>query len=92
MHWVLRAIEVLVTGRRGHCVRDCGCCPLACRHCHVCVGRVVISIFFDLRMFHPVARCASVLSHCCLLPDLRACVHRQLCCLTCCHHCLPLKT
>jgi hypothetical protein len=24
--------------------RDCGCCPLACRHCHVCVGRVVVSI------------------------------------------------
>jgi hypothetical protein len=24
--------------------RDGGCCPLACRHCHVCVGRVVVSI------------------------------------------------
>jgi hypothetical protein len=35
-------------------VSGLGCCPLVCRHCHVCVGWVVISIF-DLRMFHPVA-------------------------------------
>jgi hypothetical protein len=68
--------------------RDGGCCPLACRRCHVCVGWVVISIF-DLRMFRPVARCASAWSRSCLFPDLRACVHRQVVWFNCCRRCLP---
>jgi hypothetical protein len=40
----LHAIEVLVTGRQGHCV-GIVMSSLACRRCHVCVGRVVVSIF-----------------------------------------------
>jgi hypothetical protein len=33
---------------------------------------------FDLHMFFLDVRCASVLSSCCFLPDLRACDHRQV--------------
>jgi hypothetical protein len=33
--------------------------------------------YLCFRMCRPAARCASALSHCCLLPDLHACVRRQ---------------
>jgi hypothetical protein len=50
MHLVLHAIEVLVTGHRDHCV-GIVMSSLACRHCHVCVGWVVISIFLIYACF-----------------------------------------
>jgi hypothetical protein len=61
---------------------------LACKHHRVvCLGGESF-LSFDLRMFHPVDHCASALSHCCLWPDLRACVHHQVVWFNCCRHCL----
>jgi hypothetical protein len=48
-----------------------GCCPLACRHGHVCVGWVVISPCCFMHV-SPSCSCASAWSHSCLLPVLRA--------------------
>jgi hypothetical protein len=62
---------------------------LACRHCHVCVGRVVISIFLIYACFTQLLVVLVHVSHCCLLPDLRACVHRQVVWFNCCRRCLP---
>jgi hypothetical protein len=39
---VLHAIEVSSYWSSRSLCRDCGCCPLACRRCLSCVGRVVI--------------------------------------------------
>jgi hypothetical protein len=57
-----------------------GCCPLACRHGHVCVGRVVVSPCCFMHV-SPSFSCASAWSHSCLLPILRVGAHRQMCCL-----------